>query len=360
MKRVGIIGCGDISRIYLQNLTGLFKDRLEIAGLCDYFYEKAKTRSMEYNINKIYETGEEMFSDPSVDIILNLTRPSEHFYISEAALKAGKHVYSEKPLGITFEEGYKLNELAKEKGLLIGGAPDTFLGAGMQTCIRLIDEGLIGDVIGTSAFLVCRGHESWHPDPEFYYKKGGGPMMDMGPYYISALISMIGAIKTVTGVTKTSFPTRTITSEKKHGTIIDVDVPTHVTGILEFNQGAIGTILTTFDVFTAQVPRIEIYGSKSTLSVPDPNTFCGPVKLYNTDTNVFDDIPIRTDYSEDSRGLGLYDMVKHIEDGTPFRASGELHLHVLEVMSGFEKAYKNKSFTDMKTSPKRPVPMRYN
>ncbi|MDR0325711.1 MAG: Gfo/Idh/MocA family oxidoreductase [Oscillospiraceae bacterium] len=355
MKRVGIVGCGDISGIYLQNLTSMFSDRLAIAGVCDFFREKAERRAAEFGVAKIYNGMDEMLADPTVDMILNLSRPYEHFAVTEAALNAGKHVYTEKPLGASLEEGRKLDKLAKEKGLLIGGAPDTFLGAGLQTCRRLIDSGFIGNVVGASAFMVCRGHESWHPDPEFYYKHGGGPMMDMGPYYLTALVSLLGAVNSVTGVAKASFPTRTITSKQKYGTVVTVDVPTHVAGVMEFENGAVGTILTTFDVFTAQVPRIEIYGSEGTLSVPDPNTFGGPVLLYRPEAGEFKEMPLMFGYGENSRGLGLYDMAKHIEEKTPFRASGGLLLHVLEVMAGFDRAYADKAFVTMETKPERPA-----
>jgi predicted dehydrogenase len=342
----------------LQNFKGVFADRIEVAGIYDLDVEKAKSRAKEFGVETIYDSLEGMLKDSTVDIILNLTRPYEHYNVSKAVMMAGKHVYSEKPLGASLEEGVQLHELAKKKGVLIGGAPDTFLGAGIQTCIKLIDDGVIGDVVGSSAFMVCRGHESWHPSPEFYYKFGGGPMLDMGPYYITALVSMMGPIKSLTGVAKASFPTRTITSEALYGTVIDVDVATYVAGVMEFASGAVGTIFTTFDVYTAQVPRIEIYGSKGTLSVPDPNTFGGPVLLYEPENEEFREVPLIDGYSENSRGLGLYDMARHLEEGTPFRASGDLLYHVLEAITGFDRAYENKGFEEMKSVTKRPEPMR--
>jgi predicted dehydrogenase len=210
--------------------------------------------------------------------------------------------------------------------------------------------------------MVCRGHEWWHPAPEFYYKRGGGPMMDLGPYYITALVSLLGPVKHVSGITKASFPTRTITSKPKDGAVVEVGTPTHIAGLMEFKSGAVGTIITPFDVVVAQVPRIEIYGSKGTLSVPDPNTFGGPVALYKgdprqPDAGGFEEVPLIDGYSGNSRGLGLYDMARHIEEGGPFRASGELLAHVLEVMTGFERAHKGLSFERMATSAKRPAPL---
>ena len=362
MKRIGIVGCGDISGIYLQNLTGMFADRLEVAGICDLIDERAASRAKEFGIGKIYGSASEMIADPSVDIILNLTRPSEHFDVSKAALLAGKHVYTEKTFGADWAEGMELIQLAKDKGLLIGGAPDTFLGAGGQTCRRLIDEGKIGDILGATAFMTCRGHESWHPSPEFYYKRGGGPMMDMGPYYVSALINLIGPAKTVAGMTKTSFAERLITSQPLDGTVIQVETPTHIAGLIEFENGAVANIITTFDVFAAELPRIEIYGSKGTISVPDPNTFGGPVRLYTADirnpgAGSFEEVPLLAGYAENSRGLGLYDMVGHMENGTPFRASNDVIYHSLEIITAFQRSFEKGTYEQLSTTLSRPAPM---
>ena len=259
--KIAMIGVGAISGIYLENITKTFHE-IELVGVCDLIRERAEKAQQEYHVPKLYETMHDAFADSEVDIVLNLTRPYEHFEVTSEALKAGKHVYSEKPLGATLEEGEALAKLAEEKGLMLGGAPDTFLGAGIQTCRELIDKGMIGDPIGAAAFMVCRGHESWHPDPAFYYQFGGGPMMDMGPYYVTALVNLLGGVKGVTGVTKSSFPKRVITSEPHRGEIVDVEVPTYVTGILDFESGATGTIFTTFDVHYKQQARFELYGSE--------------------------------------------------------------------------------------------------
>ena len=245
--KVAMVGVGDISKIYLENITNMFRE-IEVIGVCDLIREKAEKGKRKYNIPKIYNDMHEAFADPDVDIVLNLTRPNEHFGVSSEAIKAGKHVYTEKPLGATFEEGKELVRLAGENNVLIGGAADTFLGAAIQTCRKIIDDGWIGDPVGAACFMICRGHESWHPDPEFYYKFGGGPMLDMGPYYITTLVNLLGAVESVASVAKKMFPTRTITSQPHSGTIVDVDVNTHVAGILNFASGAVGTILTTFDV----------------------------------------------------------------------------------------------------------------
>ena len=209
--KVAMIGVGAISGIYLENLTKKFHE-LELIGVCDLIPERSQKASEKYGV-KVYGDMYEAFADPEVEIVLNLTRPHEHYAVTKAALEAGKHVYTEKPLGASYEEGCELAKLAKEKGLLIAGAPDTFLGAGIQTCRKLIDDGYIGTPIGAAAFMICHGHETWHPDPAFYYQYGGGPMLDMGPYYITALVNLLGRVRGVTGVTKKAFEKRIITSE---------------------------------------------------------------------------------------------------------------------------------------------------
>lgn len=335
--KIGIVGIGDISGIYLKNITETFKE-LEIVAVCDLIKERALKAQEKYGIPRVYDTMFELFADESIELVLNLTRPAEHFDVSKNALLAGKHVYSEKPLGASLAEGKELVALAEEKGLMLGGAPDTFLGAGIQTCRKLIDEGFIGDIVGASAAMICHGHETWHHDPAFYYGYGGGPMFDMGPYYITALINLIGGVKAVTGVTKISFPQRTITSQPLAGTVIDVTVPTYITGIMHFENGAIANITTTFDVFKSDSHDIEIYGSKGTLFVPDPNCFGGPVKYYNGETKEITEIPVCFDYDENSRALGLADMAKAIETGRTPRTSYKQTLHVLEVMEAFTKS----------------------
>lgn len=357
--KIAMIGTGDISGIYLKNLTETFLE-IELIGVCDLIREKSERVQKEYGIPKLYDSMYDAFNDDEVDIILNLTRPYEHYGVTKAALEAGKHVYSEKPLGATLEEGTELAEIAHSKKLFLGGAPDTFLGAGIQTCRKLIDDGFIGEIVGASAFMICRGHEGWHPDPEFYYKHGGGPMLDMGPYYVTALINLLGGIKGVTGVTKASFPQRMITSEPKRGTVINVDVPTFVTGILDFESGATGTLFTTFDVHYNNQARFEVYGSKGTLIVPDPNVFGGPVLLYRPEEGEYREMPMLFDYSENSRGLGLADMAKGIMSGRSARASYKQTLHVLEVMTAFERSSEKRGYEEIKTKFKREEPMKNN
>ena len=286
--KVAMVGVGAISGIYLQNITTVFRE-LDLVGVCDLIPERAekgaayvreqREKGAPVRVPKIYKDMYEAMDDPEVEVILNLTRPYEHFEVTKQALLHGKHVYSEKPLGVDMDEASQLIALAEEKNLRLGGAPDTFMGAGIQTARRLIDSGYIGDLVGASCAMVCHGHETWHPDPEFYYKRGGGPMLDMGPYYITALVQLLGQAKGLMGMTKRSFPQRLITSAPHRGETIHVDVDTWLSGNIELTSGAIALVFTNFDVHDSAQSRFEIYGTKGSLMVPDPNTFGGPVLL---------------------------------------------------------------------------------
>ncbi|MCJ7839519.1 Gfo/Idh/MocA family oxidoreductase [Lederbergia sp. NSJ-179] len=333
--KVGIIGCGNISSIYCQ--AGKKFEILEIVACADLDYSRAKARAEEFDIPKAY-TVEELLADPEIEIVINLTIPQAHAEVCTRALEAGKHVYVEKPLAISLEDGKKVLELAKKKNLKLGGAPDTFLGGGIQTCRKLIDDGAIGEVVAATGFMMSPGHESWHPDPSFYYQQGGGPMFDMGPYYITALINLIGPIRRVTGSTRITYKERTITSKPKYGEKIKVEVPTHITGVLDFDNGAIGTIITSFDVGGSTLPNIEIYGSTGTIIVPDPNTFGGPVRLKKHGSQEWEEIPLTHRFTENSRGIGVVDMAYSLRNGEDHRANGLLTLHVLEVMHGIHEA----------------------
>ncbi len=335
--KIGLIGCGNISSIYLKNLNQRFKT-VTVDAVADLIPGRAAEQAAKFGVPRVLET-EALLQDPEIKLVLNLTTPQGHAEICRRALLAGKSVYVEKPLSISLEDGRGLQKLAAERGLLLGGAPDTFMGAGIQTCLDLIRSGVIGRPIGATAFMTCHGHESWHPDPEFYYQTGGGPLFDMGPYYLTALFALLGPVRRVTGSAAISFPQRTITSAKKKGQLIDVEVPTHVAGILDFTSGAVGMILTSFDVWSAELPRIEIYGSLGTLSVPDPNAFDGPVRIRLADRDAFSEVPINRSYADNSRGLGIADMARALAAGKKdHRASGDLALHVLETMHGILEA----------------------
>jgi len=230
--KLGVVGCGCISEIYLQNLTRLFRN-VEVVACMDLIRERSEQRAAQFGVPTVYEP-DEFYRDPQIELVVNLTTPQSHTEVDNLSIDAGKNVYSEKPKGLNKAAAEAVIKKAKSKGLIVGGAPETFLGGGLQTCRKLIDDGWLGDIVGATAFMMGHGHESWHPDPEFYYQFGGGPMYDMGPYYLTALVSMLGPVKKVSGATRISFPTRTITSEKKYGNIINVEIPTYVTGNLTF------------------------------------------------------------------------------------------------------------------------------
>ena len=358
MMKVGMVGVGCISGIYLKNFKEVFHG-VELVAVCDLIRERAEKAQKEYGIPKIYDTMHELFADPEIDIVLNLTRPYQHYEVSRAALEAGKHVYSEKPLGADWDEGIELVRIAKEKGLWIGGAPDTFMGAGIQTCRKKIEEGLIGDIIGGRCVMAGRGVESWHPDPDFYYQRGGGPLLDMGPYYITALINLIGGVESVYAKSRTTFSERLITAEPHVGEIITVNVPTHYEILLNFVSGPTISMLMSFDLYNTNQANIQLYGTKGNLYVPDPNCFgseCGMKYLDGAKKETLE-IPLEFDYSVNSRCLGLADFAAAIEKGRDPRASYKQTLHVLEVMTGAMKSAESGLPYVMTTKFERLAPM---
>ncbi|MDF2725078.1 MAG: gfo/Idh/MocA family oxidoreductase [Paenibacillus sp.] len=356
--KIGIIGCGVISAIYLKNCKQY--RGLEVVAVADLDVSRAKARAEEFGVEKACSV-EELLADPQIDLVINLTIPAAHAAVSQQALNAGKHVYLEKPLAVTREDARKTLELAEQKNLRVGCAPDTFLGGGIQTCIKLIRDGWIGDPVGATAFMLGRGPEGWHQDPVFFYKAGGGPMFDMGPYYLTAMISMLGSISRVAGMTRTTFPERTITSAAKYGQKIQVDIPTHIAGLLEFESGAIGTIITSFDIMGgSNLPRIEVYGTAGTLFVPDPNTFGGPVMYRRKGAKEITQVPLSHGFAENSRGVGALDMALAIAENRPHRASGALAYHALEAMHGFHDASNSRSHYEMHSKSSSPEPMPLN
>ncbi|MFO7171052.1 MAG: Gfo/Idh/MocA family oxidoreductase [Chloroflexota bacterium] len=352
--KVGIIGAGNISAIYLEN--GKVFDAFDIVAIADIDMDRAHARAAEYGVPKACSV-EELLADPEIEIVVNLTVPGAHGLVGLAALEAGKSVYNEKPLAVTREEARKMLDLAAAKGLRVGCAPDTFLGGGLQTCRKLIDDGWIGEPVAATAFMMGRGPESWHPNPTFFYQPGAGPMFDMGPYYLTALVSMLGPVRRVTGSARISFPERTITNQWNYGDKITVNTPTHVAGILDFAAGPVGTIITSFDVWGANVPWIEIYGSEGTLSLPDPNTFGGPVRVRRMGASEWSEIPLTHGFTKNSRGLGVADMATAIRTGRPHRASGELAYHVLDLMHAFHDASEAGQHVELGSSCVRPAPL---
>jgi len=352
--KIGVIGCGTISKTYLQVMKTL--EILDVVACADILPERATDRAAEFGVPKSCGV-EELLDDPEIEIVLNLTIPKAHGEVGLAALAAGKSVYNEKPLAVDRGDARRMLDLAASRGLLVGGAPDTFLGGGLQTCRKLLDDGVIGDPVAAVAFMANHGHESWHPDPDFYYQPGAGPLFDMGPYYITALVSLIGPVRRATGSARISFPERTITSQPKSGTRIQVNVPTHVAGVLDFATGVVGTIITSFDVWAANLPRVEIYGSEGSLSVPDPNTFGGPVRVYRPATKEWTDVPLTHGYTKNSRGLGVADMASALRSGRPHRANGALTYHVLDVMHAIYDASRAGQHADVTSRCDRPAPL---
>jgi len=350
---VGVIGTGNIFRAYVKGCRAF--DILEIAACADIDHRKAETKAEEFNIPRVCSV-EELLADPEIQIAVNLTVPKAHAKVSLAAISAGKNVYSEKPLAVTRQEGQGILAAAREKGVLVGCAPDTFLGGGGQTCRKLVDDGWIGEPVAAVAFLTSHGSESWHPNPDFFYQVGGGPMFDIGPYYLTGLINLLGPVKRVTGSTRISFPERIATSEWHRGRRIPVQVPTHYAGVIDFVGGPVGAIITSWDIWAANLPHIEIYGSEGSLSVPDPNIFGGAVLVRRAGADEWGEVPL-THSAEVGRGIGLADMAYAITYGRPHRASGEMAYHVLDIMSAFEDASQSGRHIEIASRCSRPAPL---
>lgn len=326
--KVGVVGCGNISDTYFRNLPHF--QGLTVTACADLDPARAEAKAAQYGLRAL--GVEALLGDPDVDLVVNLTVPAAHAQVSLAALAAGKHVHSEKPLAIDRADGRRILELAQARRRRVGGAPDTFLGGGLQTCRQLIDSGAIGQPVACSAFMGSSGPDSWHPNPGFFFQPGAGPLFDMGPYYLTALIHLLGPIRRVTGLARASFPERVAGHASIRGQRIPVAIPTHVIGALEFAQGLLGTVVTSFDVVGHQQPSIEIYGSEGTLSVPDPNTFGGPVRLLRRGHPDWEEVPLTHGYTGNHRGLGAADLAAAERAGRPHRASGALAYHVLDLM----------------------------
>ncbi len=336
--RIGVVGCGNISDIYLTNLASW--PETQLVSVSDLDGDRASAKAAQHGLKA--RSVDEMMSDSGVDLILNLTVPKAHFEVAKRGLESGKHVYNEKPLALDRKEGRVLVELALAKGLRLGGAPDTFMGAGIQTCRRLIDSGAIGTVVAGQAFMMCPGHESWHPTPEFYYEQGGGPLFDMGPYYLTALVALVGPVERVTAVARKTFATRTITSEVKKGKVIQVETPTHIAALLEFAGGAVVEMTMSFDVWHHTLPPLTLHGSEGSLLVGDPNQFRDTVHLRGKNEKDWQTPALVGNPLPNARGLGVRDIAIALDEGRPHQASAELVYHVLDVMQAvLESANKN-------------------
>lgn len=356
MQRVGIgiIGCGNISDAYLKAAPKF--PVLEIIGVADINMAAAEAKASAYSVSAM--TIDALLSDPRIEIVLNLTTPQHHVPVGLQAVAHGKHVYSEKPLATTLADAERLVTAASEKGVRVGCAPDTFLGGSHQTARRIVDAGTVGTVVAGSAFMQVPGHELWHPNPDFYYQPGGGPMLDMGPYYLTCLVNLLGPVKSVTGQSKASYPTRTIGSGPREGQTVHVEVPTHISGLLDFESGAAISITTSFDVWKHEHNHIELYGTAGSMIVSDPNQFEGEIRTswHKGDWTVADQVHSYGDGNY--RILGLADMAQAIVSKREHRANHSLSLHVLEIMESIIRSAETGTRIDLKHSCPRPAPVR--
>lgn len=346
--RVGIVGVGNISSQYLANIPAL--SNLKLVGVSDLDTKRAEEVASQYKLNCF--SNDEIFKSPDVDVILNLTLPQTHASVNLKALENGKHVYLEKPFALTMEEADTVLALAKEKDLRIGCAPDTFLGTGIQTSKYLIESGEIGTPFAASAFWSAPGHELWHPSPQFYYLNGAGPLFDMGPYYLTALIFMFGPITSVIGNSTKSNRSRKIHQGNLAGQPISVEVDTHISAILTHESGVISSITVSFEIWGTRTPNIEIYGTKGTISAPDPNKFSDSPEIHTESNREWIKVPNKAGFIDAGRGIGLSEMADAINNGRNHRASGDLGAHVLEVMEAILISSKGESRQNIKSSVK--------
>lgn len=350
LMNVGVIGIGKISAAYLSTLARL--DGVHVSALADLDAARAAAAVADAPGARALSVKDLLAAD-DVDLVLNLTIPVAHAEVAAAALAAGKHVYGEKPLALDVAQAQAF--LASANGLRVGCAPDTVLGTGLQTARKLVDDGLIGVPAAANAVFVCPGHETWHPDPEFLYRPGGGPLFDMGPYYLTALIHLLGPVERVIGASSRSRMQRVIGSGPRAGTTFDVEVDTHVAGVLVHSSGALSTIVTSFDIVASTQPRIEIHGSEASISVPDPNYFDGDVLIRRLGSGDWNTVPVSAGFAGAARGIGVADLARSYRDGIPHRASAELALHVLDVSETLLRAAHERTSLEVTSTCERPA-----
>ncbi|MCM2474874.1 Gfo/Idh/MocA family oxidoreductase [Rhizobium sp. CG5] len=359
---VGIIGCGNISTTYFS-LAPLFKG-LKVLACTDLNMNAAELRAEEYGV--IAQPMEELLANPDLDIIVNLTIPDAHFAVSKRILEAGKHVYSEKPLVLSLEQGEELRRIAREKGLFVGCAPDTFLGGSHQLARQFIDQGGIGRITSGTCHVMSPGMEMWHPNPDFFFLPGGGPILDLGPYYIANLINLIGPVKRVAALTSMASETRTITSQPRSGETIPVKTPTNIHALLEFQNGATITLSASWDVWSHRHANMELYGTEGSLYVPDPNFFGGIVEASGRNKEIAPlaewDHPFGINNQEHANGpranyrtAGLADMALAILGGRDARCSLERALHGVDVMVSILKSGETGQFVTLSTTCTQPA-----
>ena len=363
---IGIIGCGNISDAYFRGATR--SNLIRVKACADLRLEAAQAKAAAHGV--LAMPVRELLADPEISIVVNLTVPMTHAAVSHQILNAGKHAYSEKPLAANFADGAGLMELSRARNLRVGCAPDTFLGASHQACRRLIDAGAIGVPVGGSAVVMSHGMEGWHPNPEFFFKPGGGPILDVGPYYITQLVNLLGPVRRAVGLGTIGNATRTVTSEPLKGSTIDVEVLTTVNGVLEFANGANISLSASWDVWKHnRASPIEIYGTEGTLLGVDPNFF-GNVPRVCKPNGDWQDVAIGAHpfgipnremrngtMQADYRSVGLVDMAMAIRQGRPHRASGDRALHVLEVLEALEVSSRSGQFVSIRSRCDRPEPV---
>jgi predicted dehydrogenase len=349
--RIGVVGAGQISGAYLSTLRRL--SNVEVVAVCDLDEARARTAAAAAPGARPLAIAELLAAD-DVDLVLNLTIPAAHAEVARAAIAAGKHVYGEKPLAVTTGQAREVLAAAGSAGVRVGCAPDTVLGTGVQTARACLDAGEIGTPIAATAFMVTPGHERWHPAPEFYYLPGGGPLFDMGPYYLTALVTLLGPVRRVVGMAATPRATRTIGSGPRAGAEIDVAVATHVTGVLEHASGALSTLMMSFDVWAGRLPYIEVYGTGGSLSVPDPNGFGGTVQIFTAGAKDWAPAPEAGGYRGAARGYGVSDLASALTSGTAHRANGEIAYHVLDVIEALLTAADSRHSADLTSTCDRP------
>ncbi len=354
IARTGIVGCGNIAPVYVRTLKSL--GWVDVVAFADGQPERAEQFACEHGGRAM--TVQELFADSSIDAVINLTPAQAHASVTRAGLEAGKAMFSEKPLGTDFPEARGLVDLANARELRLGCAPDTFLGAGLQGARAAIDRGTIGEPLAANAFMLGFGPEWWHPNPEIFYGPGAGPLFDMGPYYITTFVHLLGPIRSVMGSARVAVRDRIVHAKGRVGEVIRATAPTHVAGLLEFVSGATATLVTSFDVKATRLRNIEIYGTDATLAVPDPNTFGGPLTFRSVIAPEWRDIDLPAPTIPQQRGIGLADMLSATRAERPHRASAELALHVLEVMDALLRSSAEGRRIDLTTTCERPAPLR--
>lgn len=349
---VAFIGAGNISKQYLDNLTK-FPD-VKVLAVTDMFEEAAAARAAEYGI-ELSGGVDVALNHPDVEIIVNLTIPAAHVEVATAAVRAGKHVWTEKPFSLDRESGVELLKEAEAAGIRLGCAPDTFMGAGIQTALRLIKDGAIGEPLTALTMFQTPGPESWHPNPAFLFQEGAGPLFDMAPYYLTALVQAFGPIAKVAAVGSKAFPTRTVGSGPKEGEVFQVEVPTHVSAIAQFESGASSHSVYSFESPKVRTGFVEITGTEGTISLPDPNNFDGEIQLCKRGEDEW--TTVASEGPADGRGLGVLDMARSIRAGVPHRATGQLAFHVLDAMVSIAESVDSGEFVTVRSTASAPAPL---